>query len=321
MYKTKIWIWLAMAVAAFLFWGVPKFFRVLSMEATPVTINIKTEDTILNETSSFSSYEDFTFKVGNKDSIVLVREDSDEEIAGYTKYDNLYYTPIVMFARYEAKEDNSGFKIVDSNSSYPAVTKDLRTFLDGILEGKEFKDIGISKDVATGKIKLYIPKKGTIYYQPVEDLIYLTLNDGKIPTEAQKTALKDKFDKIMNSCVEVEDIQQLLYDSYKEPSKHKDVTIVLGPEKIFIENDYYLSPSNSSDAWNIVYPSYTVAINYDVYVKPITDEKSEVQNEDVTNLLMSHIFSNSTGLRTEDGNFSFSSKIKSRSIDNLRIIY
>lgn len=321
MYRTKIWVWLAMAAAAFLFWGIPKFFNFLSMEPTRVDINIKTNDTILNETSSFTSSNNFSFKVGTTDSTVLIREHSDEEIEGYEKYEGLYYTPIVMFARYEAKEDNSGFKIVDSNSSYPSLTKDLKVFLDGILEGKEFKDIGIAKNVATGKIKLYIPKKGTIYYQPVEDLIYVTLNDGVIPTESKKEELKEKFTKIMNSCVEVEDIQQLLYDAYKEPSKHKEVTIVLGPEKIFVENDYYLSPGNSSDAWNTVYPTYTVAIKYDVFVKPITDEKSEIKNEDVTKLLRSHVFSDATGLRTEDGNFVFSNKVKSRSIDNLRIIY
>lgn len=326
MYKTKIWIWLSMAAVAFALWGFPKLGDALSMEATPVTININTNDTILNETDSFSrNDEKFTFKVSGRDSTVLVRESSLEQITGYKKYSGLYYTPIVMFARHDAKEDNSGFKLVDSDSTSSAITKDLGIFLDAIIEGKTFEDLGISKDVATGKVRLYIPKKGTAYYKYVEDLIYITLNGGIIPNEADKKLLQKNFDTVMANCTQVEDIQQLLYDAYKEPSKHKDITIVLGPEKIFEENQYFLNPGNSTDAWNIVYPTYTVANKYDVFVKELpktTDKKEsdEITEKDIMTLLKSSVFSNATGLRTDDGDFSFNNNVRSRSIDNLKIM-
>lgn len=294
MYKSRLGIWGGAVGIIICIILCVRFFTWLGTDNS-ITCNLycHTPDNIL-KTDIADVDGDYEFNLIDTKEVaeIIMQPSSDEVIAGYSKYDNYVYTPLVLFARSTCLNNDSGFTVLDANSSDSTAYKDLLVILEAMEEDKTYEDIGISKKVATGPVKLAIPSKTSVYYPYIEELFYATINNGKIPTEAEKTALKTRVDNLMKKCIKVEDIGAKIIELYEKDSK--DYTLFIGPECLITRNKYAFNTTND-DAWCTVYLNYTIPYSYDIFVK--TENK-----ENLLNAFMLGKFSGETGYRVYNTN-------------------
>lgn len=289
MYKSRLGIWGgAVSVIVCIILCIKLFTWIGTDTSQTYNLYCHTPDNVL-KTAITNVGGDYRFNLydSKEDAEIIIQPSSDEVIAGYSKYSNYVYTPLVLFARSTCLNNDSGFTVLNGNSSNSTAYKDLLIILEAMEEGKTYEDIGINKKTATGEVKLAIPSKTSVYYSYVEELFYVTLNNGEIPTEAEKTSLKTRVDDLLKECIKVEDIGAKIIELYEKDSK--EYTLFIGPECIITRNKYAFNTTND-DAWCSVYLNYTVPYSYDLFVK--TDNK-----ETLLNAFSKGKFSSVTGYR------------------------
>lgn len=314
MYKTKIGTWALLLIIAFLVYACPKLITVIFPDEVKSTITVTTSDDNINNVQKYDeSYIDmnkkrYMFKKSMNDSEVVIKDASNDTMTGYTKIEKGAYTPVVMYIHNNIDNYNDGFN-VGSSADDKYYSKDIKRFFDAMLKDKTFKDMGISSRVAKGKVKIYIPSKNDPNYQEIEDFIYLTMNNGKIPTEEEKYSLKTNVETILSKCNKVEDMKTFLQENNHD--------VALYTENLACNNyQYAIVSSFNIDANIIVTPKNTVAKYYDIYIK---NTPSKVDKATLTKMVNSNIIPNLFGLRVRNSN-AFVSRVLPFTADNIRVL-
>lgn len=265
MYKSRPMLWLIATCVVLVVWMAQGIVGCMSYEAPTYNLYCDSSDNLLRKKLSSASCNEFNYNMYDnaENADIIMMESSNTTITGYKKYSNYVFTPIVLFARDECRDEKSGFTVYSAGTSSSTCYKDLYPILIAIEEGKQFADIGISKNVATGEVKLCIPAENNIYYDAVVNTIYATLNGG-IPTMAERQALKERVDKILDKCEKVEDIGSTILGLYKKDDKN--YSLFLGPENILGISTTAINTSNSG-AWSVVYLTKTCTYSFDVFIR------------------------------------------------------
>lgn len=307
MYRSRLSIWIScVCIIICLGLGV-KFVKWLSADPAEYNMYCTSSDNIIKSNiSDISGDYEFNLYDTRENTDFIIQPTSNETINGYTKYANYIYSPLVLWARADATDPKYGFNVLNKGNSYSStVYKDLAIILDAIENDKTFKDIGIDKKVAEGKVKLYIPNKMSVYYPLVEDLFYITLNNGKVPNDIERENLKEKVDALLEKCPKVEDVAQKMMALYDKDDK--EYTLFLGPECI-VSRDTYAFNTTNENAWMCVYLNYTNTFNYDLFVK-------DGHKDNLLEVLIESGFSKKTGFRIYNSS-SFSDSYN-HTIDNI----
>ena len=294
MYKSRPILWLIATGTVIALCLLQGFIGCVTYEAPPFSVYCDSSDNLLRRNLGNVEAVEFDYKLyDTMDSVdIIVKESSNTTINGYKKYSNYVYTPIVLIARRACLEENSGFTVYNSGGASSTCYKDLLPILVAIEEGKQYSDIGIAKDVASGEVKLCIPSESNLYYNAVVDTIYATLNGG-VPTEAERQHLKERVDNILSKCEKVEDIGTTIYNVYKKDDKN--YTLFLAPENTLGISIYPINTSNNG-SWNIVYLNKTCGYYFDVFIR-------DCENHDALfNSITSKAFANSTRCRVYNTN-------------------
>jgi hypothetical protein len=188
---------------------------------------------------------------------------------------------------------------------------DLYSVLVAVENGSEWKTLGLNEKVAKGTAKLYIPNEQSPYYNEVVELFYLTLNKGKTPTAEERESLTGKVDNILSKCVKVADINQAIYNEYKNPTdEHK---ILIGPEFLYLRGkDGSMGPGTDSRGYSNtkqyrpIYFLDTVTVQVDVYVKN-DEQKADVLSKFIDVIKSNSEFMDKTGWRIKNYSFDLSS--------------
>jgi hypothetical protein len=202
--------------------------------------------------------------VQNNDRKAIVFADSNTSATkdGYKKESDLLYSPIVCYFRNSLSSYNEGF--INEQSIYRV---DLYQILVAIENNKSWQDIGFHKNVVNGAVTLYIPEERCWYYKNVEELFFITINNGKVPTEEERVMLKPRVDAIVSKCNKVIDVGQSAQEEYNDGSKtHK---VFVGPEFLYNRTSGMSTGSNSSFA--PVYCLNTTFVSIDVYIDDSND--------------------------------------------------
>lgn len=304
MYRARMAIWAVLLSITLVFFGGYKLFSIIFEEKPLYTVYCNTDDNTLKTNISNMESCNMELKDEKTNCDFIILKHSDETIQGYKKYSNYIYTPIVMWARGDCLDSEYGFTVLNSGSYSATVYKDLKIILNAMLNDKTFEDIGINKKVAEGKVTLAIPSKTSVYYDYIKELLYSTLNNGKIE-ESQKSAFKSDVNNILDKCQKVEDVGQKIIAL--DDKENKDYKLFLGPESVCARDCYSFC---SRESWVPVYLNATYNIGYDLYVKA---EKSD----ELIKALKDSDFSEETGYRIFNDNKL--SKKYNYIIDNITI--
>lgn len=244
----------------------------------------------------------------NDDPGIIFADSSDEVKAGYTKYPELVYSGLVMYVRNSISTNNSGFIPTSpyTSSEYHPYKIDLLEVLQAMEESMSWKDLGMSNKVIKGDVTLYIPKETDPWYPSVEELFYITLNNGNIPTEQEREALVPRVDRLLNKCIKVTSVMQGIMEEYAEPSK--DYKVFIAPE--FLANEGNCFSKNNTDAFVQVYFQKTVFQYIDVFVKNdsnLTPFIDFMKNNPK--------FMIKTGWRIQNNNYNIRDRVSVRYID------
>lgn len=233
----------------------------------------------------------------NCDILVTEKEITDDS---YIKYENALYTPYVLYFKARAYESSNNLFINLSGSNYTlssCLECDLYKILDGMLNDKEWKDIGVSKNVAKGPITLHIPNESSMYWDDVLDIFYITLNAGKDVTEEDKARLQGDIDKILSKCVKERYILNAI-----QMADAKEPIVALAPEMFnYHGSDLYKCFGNDNgDQYKPVYMKITKNIYFNMYIKKQGIEGEEDFGDSLMNYIKSNSYFNArTGFRVK----------------------
>lgn len=266
MYRSRPFLWLAAGISIFCIYVLGGLVSCITYEPPVYNVYCDVPDNLFVKNVSDVYDNDFDYNPYNTQdgSDIIIKLASNEQITGYKKYSNYIYSPVVLFARNDCLDDKSGFTVYNPTSQYSSTAyKDLYPILTAIEDGKQFADIGISKNVATGPVRITLPAKNSAYYNTVVDVIYATLNDG-IPTETQRKELEPRVNKILDACTYVEDISSTICNLYQ--TDNKDYALFLAPENAMSISSSAFNTTNR-DAWMSVYLTKTLNVSYDVFIR------------------------------------------------------
>lgn len=267
MFKGKLQVWCLVILGSLalngLFYIVPLMFHDLFPKTEEVSIQIsETVDPILSEFINHCKFKNSQVTVSFENSDIVITNEDEKE--GYTKYSNFLYSPLVLYARSSFTENDSGFISLDSSSKSPYMV-DLYDILLGMENHKTWKDLGFSPKVIKGDVCLWIPNERSPYYPYIEELFYMTLNNGKILTDENRAVLKPRVDSLLNQCEKVSDISQEIMNEYKSPSS--DYKIFIGPEFLYKRGINNSMSRNHNDAFSLVYFYNSPIISLNVFAK------------------------------------------------------
>lgn len=302
MFKGRIGIWISVLLCCSIITGlinwVPTWFQEYE---TTISVNIE-KDNEFSEQISDKSIGDFKMRTRDSGADIIV-SDSGENIDGYTKYENLLYSPIVMYTVADIYDHSEGFIKVSNNSS--AFKADLYSILVGIENGKEWKDLGVSNKVARGPVTLYIPNEQNSYYEDVIELFYMTLNNGNIPSDDERDMLESRVNNIVSKCTKVVSITQSVYDEYKNSSTNHKVFI--GPEYLYQRGSDNSMSRSYDDSFQIVYLTKTITLYADMLIKESLSEEAVNVNSFIDEIQGDGKFMDCTGWRVQNSTFDLAS--------------
>lgn len=267
MFKQRIWVWILIILLTYCGnW-------VINMVITPATqLNIvynvsETPELAKFREVGFAGIEE-KFNLKNPDMIISM---DDKEIDGFKKYEEFYFSPLVLYIGDNAREEDSGFYIEETETSlnvYTNASKNLNILLDAVENDKTWQDIGVKENVATGKVILSIPDKNTGYYEYVKELFYLNIGEEITPENYEQIA--SRVEKIINKCEKVENVANYL--NIKSEEDNLGNIALIAPE--FYLSQYTGNPFSSSGSSNkkstFFVPTYftkTVSLKYNIFIK------------------------------------------------------
>lgn len=309
MFKGRIWIWVIVVVCClltkFMIGWVPTWFE---SEEVTFKADISTDGNIGEMLKGYrvSGY-DMILDDSNSDVIITDKVDT---IDGYKKYDNILYSPLVLFAVQDVADYPDGFIKVPTSSS--AFRVDLYTILSAIENGKNWEDIGVNKNVVNGAVTLYIPNEMNSYYSKVVDLFYMTFNNGEMPSEERRAELEKKVNNVLSKCHKIPDITQGVYE--EKENNTKEGKVFIGPEYLYNRGSNYSMGTSYDDSYRPVHFMKTIFVYSDVFVKEaeIPEGVKEEQivhfpSELVKEMKEDSDFMDRTGWRIKNSTFELSS--------------
>ena len=305
MLKSRIGVWILVIIlcvgGTYLVDNVPKW-----LDTTDINVSSELSDSNIAENMLDNRYGKYRVKSKSGDYDIIFST-SKEEKTGYELKENLLYTPMVMYVEAYVDDYEGGFIQQEGQNDRKKI--DLYTVLTAMEKGKNWGDIGVEEEVVKDKIVLYIPNEKSWFYPAVEDLFYLTMNNGKTPTEEERAALKERVDKILEKCEKVPDIAKAINDEYNENTKTGKVFI--GPESLYLTSNG-MSNSSNYNKFVPVYFTQTTFIRANVYIK--TEYKDvNIANDFVKTMQEKEDFMEDTGWRVKDSTFDIH-KVSSRFI-------
>lgn len=301
MYKGKIKIWAILIIISLIISnfgivtsGVGSFFKTTTsnigtwiennLGTTEYNTYVKIDEVSL--TPKFHDYKKSGAKlhiVSNIDEAeVIIRNSSDEELEGYTKYSDWFSSPILMYVPSKAYSDDSGFiknKTETTLSTYYYIQKDLKMILEALENDKKYSDIGLDEKIFnTEKVMIAIPNENAECFDEIKLLISLTLNNYNYEG-INDVKLQKRVDNIISKCVKYESANQYLDKLIDEGRKAKK-PIVLAPEYIVINSTSNYDSSNTGNTSTFVccIPTKTINITYDIFVKDNKDNENYYDN-------------------------------------------
>lgn len=307
MYKGKLGIWVSIfAVSVVLYLGityVPSLFQHwFHTDSLNVSVN-STIDTNLIESINKRTISKFTLNVTSNGNVLFEDAGTSVNKAGYTKYSDFMYSPMVLYVRAALTNNESGFIKVTSSRNSPYKV-DLLTILKGMEENKTWKELGFSTKVIKGDVCLWVPSESTSYYSNVEDLFYITLNNGKEPNVTERVQLKSRVDALLDKCVKVTDIAQEIRNEYSDTSTNYRVYI--GPEFLYPRGGSEMN-MQYSDSFIPVYFTKTSFLYMDVYVKNSIDEETNLAEMFRDKMQNTSDFMRTVGWRVKDSTYDLDS--------------
>lgn len=300
MFKGRLGIWVILIVVCFvaqwLIGAVPTWFE--SHDLT-TTINIKS-DADFTQVLSNTKINKIKTIVKNEDPEMVITDNEEISLDNYTKYEDFLVSPVVMYAC-NVNSQNNGFIAVPNTSNCYKV--DLKSILVAMEKDAEWDSLGIHKSVANGTVTLYIPNEQNAYYDDIVELFYLTINNGAVPDQTTREALKSRVDGLLKKCHKVADIGQAILEEYKDPSKaHK---VFIGPEYLYQRGTNTSNPyiADSNKGFRPVYFLDTVYLTADVYIKSAENSEENYGKRFVENIQEKHNFMQQTGWRVKNNTF------------------
>lgn len=304
MYKGKLGIWVSVfAVCVALYFGIsyiPNIFHnMFYRENMSVSVN-STNDDYFIESINQTVISKCALSVTSNGDIVFEDAGISVNKAGYVKYSDFMYSPMVLYARAALVNNDNGFiKVVSSQNTPYRV--DLLAILKGMEENKTWKELSFSTEVIKGDVCLWIPNENTSYYSEVEDLFYITLNNGKEPSAVERTQLKSRVDALLNKCIKVSDIAQEIRNEYNKPSTN--YRIYIGPEFLYPRGGLEMS-KRSSDSFIPIYFTKTTFLYMDVYVRNNVEGETNIADIFINKMQNNSDFMCKTGWRVKDSTYN-----------------
>lgn len=307
-------IWAIIIAVFFSGYGIYKW---ITTEKETIVVNC--DFTQLPEMAKIENIKISKSKVAiNKENPAVIIDLPNLKKTGYTETVKLA-SPIIMFAKADILNYDSGFSVSNGGYTgssereleYRTASKNFETILLAFEQDKTWKDIGIQTVGFGGKINISVPDKYSKYRNIIRDFFLLTLKDDEITPE-----LEERVDKLLNKCYQIENIEGEMIKSIES-----DVgSIIIFPE--FILNEYSSGIASSYNTTNNkyivpIYPTYTNAIWYSVYVK---DDITKEQKERILKQYNGKTICSKTGFRSSYNNFADDNLIYRRTIDNVNII-
>ena len=302
MFKGRIWLWVIVIaicfVAHLLITYVPTWF---SSDDLTIQINVSTDSDLGNVLAN-EKVNGFKLFLQSKNADIIISDDDYENIEGYTKYDDCLWSPLVLYAC-GLSTNNEGFIKTTNNSACYKV--DLYNILLAMEKNADWESLGVDEDIVNGKVTIYIPREESHYYDKVVELFYLTLNNGRTPTETERAALKNRVEVLLNKCNKVADISQSIYEESQNPSEtHK---VFIGPEYLFRRGSDSSMSTGYDKSFRPVYFLNTVYLTADLYVKDVEENALNFAEKFVDKIRNKRHFMQLTGWRIEDSTFDLSS--------------
>lgn len=153
-----------------------------------------------------------------------------------------------------------------SNSSRYVYQKDLKSILEGVRDGKDWSDIGITG--LSGKIDVTVPNENSPYYEDTIKYMLVNLYNTDTTDDNKDERLKE-VKRIYNKCNVVDDVVSYLSNN------HKYKGVCIAPEIYVKESSYF---RDSSDDCNVIiaYSTKEYIVKYDVFVKNDIKLKEDV---------------------------------------------
>lgn len=323
MYKAKVKFWIFLVLLSIL---ISNFSEVFSFAKG---LFIKQEYSVfldIDNPAMFPKFDSFNKKgvvlntTSNKTTAdIIVADSSDAQIEGYTKYEDQFTSPILMYVPTKAyNASKSGFTKYSHDegmNTYYYMQNDLKVFLEAVEDGKTYTEIGIIKDVfGDGPVTIAIPKDDGLYYDEIRLLMALTLNNYSYDG-VYNDALQLRVDAIIDKCVRYDDAVTYIGNIDKD-IKNREKTIVLAPECI-IAQSYRVNSASDNSYYISCLPLKTINISFDMYLRNTDNEN---YYDKLFKALTHKKFLELTGLRNKEVSYkiykvsSFSYNINSVSL-------
>lgn len=293
MFKGRLWVWIfviALCVGIpYLIDNVPKW-----METTEIFISPEVEDVNIAENLLDYRYGKYKVKTASSNNDIIISSTIDEIPPNYTKKEKMISSPIVMYVYSNINNYNDGFiDVGNGNSCYKI---DLMTILNAMEKEKTWQDIGVDEHLLNGEIVLYIPNESSWYYKEIENLFYITLNNGKLPNDNELKELQPRVEALLKKCEKVISIEVEIEKEAYEPSEKGKVFIA--PEFLFqtakgmgtVGNSYYVP----------VYFLKTTFVSADFYIK----NDSKIADDFIEIIQNKPKFMEDTGWRVQNSTFN-----------------
>ena len=305
MFKGKFGLWVVILVVAFianwLITSIPVWTHTDDLTVmVDVSVDNDLDAVLANKTLSKTN-----ISISSDNPGMIISNSDKPNYEGYTKYDNYLTSPLVAYVC-GLYSHSDGFIPVPSTSNCYKI--DLYTVLKTLNAGGDWSSLGMHEDVLSGKVKVYIPNEQSAYYDSVVELFYVTFNNGKTPSDSERTILTEQVNKTLSNCNKIADATQTIYDEYKNPTKeHK---FIIAPEFLYVRGkdssmgSGYNSSNRTTNAkqYRPTYFLNTVYITADVYVNNDESIGAIAQNF-ITTLQSDSTFMSQTGWRVK--NYSF----------------
>lgn len=244
----------------------------------------------INETSSGLLSDSFKYNIvdNQTEADILILRTSDKEVEGYKKLSEFFYSPIILFANDEANED----------STYSYISHDFYSIMDGLVSNKNWEEVDFSKNFE-GEMIVRGPRTTSAYYNDVKDFISLNIEKAKVSYTA---------DDVLEKIQDVSDVSEaMLKDT--EDKEAPETLVYIGPEYLVANTGFLAGYSRYSyNEYLPVYPEYTTAIYWDVFIK---EDNEEALMETITD---EAIFED-IGLRAQKHDFVYDSHYASPSVN------
>lgn len=273
MFKSKIKVWGILIFVVFILYLVPTIFQwitnITHKEYLNLSLYLDENNNqftyILNKTKLKNNIQLIVSNKENSDIRIISEFDKDTVNnlkENYENYENYFYSPLVLLSKQQPCEESEIFAN-DNPIGNEIYSVNLKYILQAIEMDKTWGDIGLKNDKffkSEKKIELVFPDKNQFFYNKCVNLIILTLNDFKKPTQIEYNELYHRAITIINKSPS--------YKNFNILKENVISRIYLVPE--YIRSTYY-------DGY-IIHPKTTLAIYNDLYLKKDSEYKDLIKD-------------------------------------------